>query len=97
MLRFKELKPAGVPFCRMHVDRLEKADKFPRRVRLGENTVAWPEDEIVQWVAERLAARFDPEPSRRGKAPVESGLVEKAGNPQRRRRPTATHEIRAGR
>ncbi len=40
-LRYPELKGKGIPFSRMHIDRLEKAGKFPRRVTgLGENTIA---------------------------------------------------------
>jgi len=57
LLTFKELREYGVRYCRMHVDRLEKADKFPRRVPLGTNRVAWVADEIVEWVNERIAAR----------------------------------------
>jgi len=30
---------------------------FPRRVKLGPNSVAWPEDEIEGWCAARLAER----------------------------------------
>ena len=41
----------------MHIDRLEKAGQFPKRVKLAENSVAWLEDEIIAWQAERIAAR----------------------------------------
>jgi prophage regulatory protein len=57
-LRFKQLKTEkSIPFSRMHVDRLEKAGKFPKRVRLGEHTVAWVEEEIDAMQAAQLAAR----------------------------------------
>ncbi|MDP6270253.1 MAG: AlpA family phage regulatory protein [Alphaproteobacteria bacterium] len=41
----------------VHLWRLERAGKFPRRVHLGANRVAWVEAEIDDWIAERLAAR----------------------------------------
>jgi prophage regulatory protein len=57
-LRFPQLKAEkGIPWSRMHVDRLEKAGKFPKRVRLGENTVAWQEDEIDAMLAAKAAER----------------------------------------
>lgn len=36
--------------------RWEQKDLFPKRRRLGPNTVAWVEDEIEQWCASRAAA-----------------------------------------
>jgi prophage regulatory protein len=57
-LRFPDLKAEkGIPWCRMHIDRLEKQGKFPTRVRLGEATVAWPEEEIDAFLAEKTAQR----------------------------------------
>jgi prophage regulatory protein len=40
-----------------HIARLEKAGLFPNRVRLGQNRVAWVEDEIDAWINERIAER----------------------------------------
>jgi prophage regulatory protein len=60
-LRFGELKTEkGIPYSRMHIDRLEKAGKFPKRVHLGPMTVAWVEDEIDALAAEKMAAREAP-------------------------------------
>jgi prophage regulatory protein len=57
-LRFPQLKTEkGIPWSRMHIDRLEKAGKFPARVRLGPNTVAWPETEIDAYGEAKLAER----------------------------------------
>jgi prophage regulatory protein len=56
-LRFADLKDHGVFWSRPHVDRLEKANKFPRRVKLGENTVAWIEEEIEAMQAAKRNAR----------------------------------------
>jgi predicted DNA-binding transcriptional regulator AlpA len=57
-LRFKELKPAkGIPFCRQHIKRLQKAKKFPLPIPYGENTEVYDEAEIDQWKADRKAER----------------------------------------
>jgi prophage regulatory protein len=66
-LRFvttNDLSRRGISFSRMHLRRLEDAGRFPRRVHLGENRIAWLEAEIDEWVAERLAERENP-PARR--------------------------------
>jgi prophage regulatory protein len=57
LLRFKELRPRGVPYTRQHVGRLEKVDEFPRRVQLSPNTVAWVDTEIDEWVEAKIVAR----------------------------------------
>ena len=46
-----------VPYTPQHILRLEKQGKFPKRVRIGENRVAWLLSEIERWVAERVAQR----------------------------------------
>jgi prophage regulatory protein len=58
--RFPDLKPAGVPFHRVHVDRLEKRGQFPRRFSYGANSVAWVAEEVDQWVQGRIASRDAP-------------------------------------
>jgi prophage regulatory protein len=53
-------KPAvieRVGYSGMHIDRLEKAGKFPKRIRLGENAVGWLADEVEAWIQERVDAR----------------------------------------
>jgi prophage regulatory protein len=47
----------GIPYCFAHIKRLEDAGKFPRRINLGACRVAWFEDEVEQWIAERAALR----------------------------------------
>lgn len=52
---FKELKEVfGIPYCRAHVDRLEKAGQFPLRVRLGQSRIVWVVIEIEEWIADRI-------------------------------------------
>ena len=47
----KELKTVyGIPYCFAHIARLEAADKFPKRVRLGACRVAWFADEVEEWI-----------------------------------------------
>ena len=52
-----DLRARGIPFSRTYLLRLEKAGRFPARVRLGCTSIAWREDEIDRWLAERSAAR----------------------------------------
>ena len=43
-----------------HVARLEKAGQFPKRVQLGPNRVGWVEDEVLDWLQQRLDGREEP-------------------------------------
>ncbi len=57
LLRFPELKSRkGINWSRVHITRLEKLGKFPRRIQVGANTVAWSEEEIVAMLAAKAAA-----------------------------------------
>lgn len=56
ILRFPQVRER-VTYSRMHVDRLEKAGKFPKRIRLGDNAVGWFESEIDAWVEAKAAQR----------------------------------------
>ena len=42
---------------RTTVWRLEKKDKFPRRIQLSDNAVGWLESEIDLWIERRAARR----------------------------------------
>jgi prophage regulatory protein len=46
-----------VPDTNQHLKRLEKADKFPQRVWLGENRIARIESEYEDWVSTLAAER----------------------------------------
>lgn len=37
--------------------RQERDGRFPRRIRLGGNSVGWIESEVADWLAERMEAR----------------------------------------
>ena len=57
LLTFADLKERGIPWSRVHVGRLETAGKFPQHIDLGENSVAWFEDEIDDFLEAKAAAR----------------------------------------
>ena len=46
-----------VKYSPQHIARLEKAGQFPKRIRLGQNRVAWLLSEIEEWIDERLQRR----------------------------------------
>ncbi len=48
---------ALVPYSDMHVWRLERAGRFPRRIRLGANRVGWSLREVAGWIESRKADR----------------------------------------
>ena len=56
MLSKKELREL-VLYSPQHIARLEKAGKFPKRVKLGPNRVGWLYNEVVEWLEERLNSR----------------------------------------
>lgn len=46
-----------VPYCDQHLGRLERAGKFPKRLKLGENRVGWLLCEVETWIGARKAER----------------------------------------
>jgi prophage regulatory protein len=46
-----------VQYSAQHIARLEKAGKFPKRIKLGQNRVAWLLSEVEEWIDERLLER----------------------------------------
>lgn len=46
-----------VPYTPQHILRLEKQGKFPRRIHVGANRVAWLLSEVQAWIAARAAER----------------------------------------
>lgn len=54
----KELRTVcGIPYTPQHIGRLEAAGKFPKRIKLGPNRVAWVLSEVNAWVNERIDKR----------------------------------------
>ena len=46
-----------VLYSPQHIARLEKAGKFPKRVKLGLARVGWIESEVLEWLQERIDDR----------------------------------------
>ena len=57
LLNRDDLRAAGIKYCREQLFRLEKARKFPRRLRLSPARVVWYEHEILAWLNEHDVAR----------------------------------------
>ena len=58
VLSFSDLSERkGIVWSRQHLGRMIKAGKFPRPLKIGEATVAWPEEEIDRWLCDRIAER----------------------------------------
>ena len=56
-----DLPEYGVPYTGRWLLDLEKAGKFPQRIRLSQNRVVWSEIEILEWIEQRKAERTAPE------------------------------------
>ena len=46
-----------VPYCDMHIWRLEHQGRFPKRIKLGPNRVGWSLNEIIGWINARKEER----------------------------------------
>ena len=46
-----------VGYSPMHLWRLERLNKFPKRIKLGPNSVGWISTEIFEWVESKIAER----------------------------------------
>ena len=57
LLSYQDLRERGVPYRPEHLARLEKAGKFPVRLKLSYRCVRWLEGEVDGWVAARAAER----------------------------------------
>ncbi len=53
-----------VLYCPQHIARLEKAGAFPKRISLGQCRVGWIEQEVLDWLQERIKRRDEAQSSR---------------------------------
>ena len=44
---------------RAHIDRLEKAGSFPRRIEISRKRVVWLESEICEWQRQKIGQRLN--------------------------------------
>ena len=56
IIGWSELKSI-VPYTRQHILRLERAGKFPKRIRVGANRIGWLLSDIEEWIEGRVALR----------------------------------------
>ncbi len=56
MLSKRQVKEL-VLYSPQHIARLEAAGQFPKRVQLGANRVGWIEEEVQEWLQQRIDAR----------------------------------------
>jgi predicted DNA-binding transcriptional regulator AlpA len=42
-----------IPYCRVHIGRLEHQGKFPKRLQIGPGRVAWRLSEVEAWLQSR--------------------------------------------
>lgn len=56
-LRFPDLRPRGIPYCREWINRLIERGEFPSPVAIGANRIAWRESDIERFLASRPLAR----------------------------------------
>ncbi|MFZ2068391.1 MAG: AlpA family phage regulatory protein [Xanthobacteraceae bacterium] len=57
VITFGELPGLGIRFCRVHLQRLENAGQFPRRIHLSQRRIGWLRSEIEAWITARADAR----------------------------------------
>ena len=46
-----------IPYSISHLARLERAGKFPQRIRLSQNRIGWLASEVDEWITKRAEAR----------------------------------------
>jgi prophage regulatory protein len=46
-----------IPFSGVHIWRLERQGRFPKRIKLGSHRVGWALDEVVAWIEARKSLR----------------------------------------
>jgi prophage regulatory protein len=57
LLGYQALKERGIPWTRVHLARLEAAGKFPLHIDVGDNSIAWFEDEVDEFLEAKAAER----------------------------------------
>jgi prophage regulatory protein len=57
LIPYDALKGKCIPYSKSHLWRLERANKFPRRVPIGAGRYAYIESEVDAWIDARIAER----------------------------------------
>lgn len=56
IIRAQELTSL-VTYSQQHIRRLEAANQFPKRVRIGHNRIGWVRAEVEQWLNSKVDER----------------------------------------
>jgi predicted DNA-binding transcriptional regulator AlpA len=56
LLKFKDLKDAGIVRNWTTLQRWIDSGRFPSGIKLGPNSRAWTEESVAEWLAERERA-----------------------------------------
>jgi prophage regulatory protein len=56
LLRYSELRAAGIGYSRQHLKRLEDAGQFPKRIKLSDKMVVWRARLVQRWLEGREGA-----------------------------------------
>ena len=51
---FRGLRPLGIPYCRLHINRMVERGAFPAPVWFSYNRKMWKLSELESWLATRL-------------------------------------------
>lgn len=57
LLSFHDLQTKGIRWSRPHLDRMEKAGEFPKRVTIGPATICWVESEVDAFILDAMRRR----------------------------------------
>jgi prophage regulatory protein len=58
VLTYDDLRPQkGISYSKVQIWRLEKNNKFPKRIQLGPGRHGWLDSEIDEWIMARAAER----------------------------------------
>jgi len=57
LIPYSGLREKGVTLGKCQIWRLEKQGRFPKRVQVSENRIAWVEREIDAWIEAKIAER----------------------------------------
>ena len=58
LITYSLLKPVkGVPYSRDHLRRKCAAGEFPQAVAISDHRIGWIEDEVDEWIAQKITER----------------------------------------
>ena len=61
-LGYRDLADFGITYSREAIARLIKAGQFPASFKLSEHRIAWRENDVNEWLAQRSSSTAKPKP-----------------------------------